>query len=409
MKGLLADVRTLPRGVWFVCAGTFANRFGSFVITFLVLYLTDRGFSPADAGGAVGAYGIGHFAAVGIGGVLADRFGRRETIALSMFSSAGAMLLLATADSLLGIVTLTALAGFAAELYRPASSALITDLVPQERRVTAFALYRLAINAGFAAGPAVAGLVAERSFVWLFVGDAITSIVYGTIALVALPRTRPPEPRVDEQPVEKRSWLRVVLRDGSFMIFCASSLLGAFVYLQANAGLPLHVRAEGHSAATYGLLMALNGLIIVCIELPFTAVTRRFPARPVMSTGVLLVGFGFMTTMWAHSPLALAGTVALWTLGEIVNAPIASAYVASLAPIDMRGRYMGTWAATFSLGLFLGPTVGSRLFEVSPATLWTTCGVLSLIASVLLLVPRERFVRPAVPVEPAPGVPGVES
>src|SRR3990170_2622047 len=65
--------------------------------------------------------------------------------------------------------------------------ALLADLVPPQQRVTAFALYRLAINAGFAFGPAAAGFLADRSFFWLFLGDALTSAVFGVVALVALP------------------------------------------------------------------------------------------------------------------------------------------------------------------------------------------------------------------------------
>ena len=80
-----------------------------------------------------------------------------------------------------------ALTGLAAELYRPASSALLTDLVSPEQRVTAFAAYRWALNAGWAFGPATAGFLAKHSFLWLFVGDAITSALFGVVAWIALP------------------------------------------------------------------------------------------------------------------------------------------------------------------------------------------------------------------------------
>lgn len=59
-------------------------------------------------------------------------------------------------------------AGLATETYRPASSALLTDLVDPKDRVTAFAGYRIAINAGFAFGPAVAGWLAEHCSVEIF-------------------------------------------------------------------------------------------------------------------------------------------------------------------------------------------------------------------------------------------------
>ncbi|OLD60732.1 MAG: hypothetical protein AUI83_01755 [Armatimonadetes bacterium 13_1_40CM_3_65_7] len=101
------------------------------------------------------------------GGYLADHLGRRASIVTSMFSSAAVLVALSQVQRLAAIAALTMLAGLTAELYRPASGALLANLVPAGRRVTAFALYRLAINAGFAMGPAVAGFLADRSFLWL--------------------------------------------------------------------------------------------------------------------------------------------------------------------------------------------------------------------------------------------------
>jgi MFS family permease len=184
---LRQGIRTLPRPVWILCAGSFVNRFGSFVAVFLVLYLRSEGYSIAAAGLVVSFYGVGNVAAAGVGGWVADRLGRKNAIALSMFSSAATLMLLSQARWLPLIVVLTALAGLTGELYRPASAALLTDLTPAGDRIPAFALNRLAINAGFAVGPATAGFLAEESFFLVFLGDALTSAVFGVIALVALP------------------------------------------------------------------------------------------------------------------------------------------------------------------------------------------------------------------------------
>ena len=405
MTSLRGDLRSLPRPLWFLYAGQFFNRFGSFVLTFLVLYLTDRGFSAPDAGLAVSAYGAGHLASSAVGGYLADRLGRRSTIAISMYASAGAMLALSQAESIAAITFLTGVAGFAAELYRPASSALLSDLVPPEQRVTAFAVYRLAIDAGFAAGPAVAGLLAEESFVWLFVGDALTSIIFGTVVLIAIPETKPTLP----QPTDGPGAVTVMFRDRAFMLFLGASLLTTFVYMQSGSGFPLHVRGEGFSAAIYGLLISLNGIVVVVLELPLTSITRRLPARPVMACGWILLGAGFGLTTFAHTVPMLALTVFIWTLGEIVNAPVGSAYVAALAPEHLRGRYMGTWGLTWSAGLMLGPALGAQLFAAGPGYLWGICAVLSALAAALVMLSPEKRVRPTIPTEPGPAVPGVET
>jgi MFS family permease len=406
VTGLRQDLRGLPRPLWFLYAGTFFNRFGSFVFTFLVLYLTKLGYSATEAGLAVSAYGAGHLASSAIGGYLTDRLGRRATIVISMYASAASMLALWQADSIASITVLTGVAGFAAELYRPASSALLSDLVPEKDRVTAFAMYRLAINAGFAAGPAVAGFLAASSFGWLFVGDALTSVIYGTVVLVAVPETKPRDAGV---PPDSPRAMTVMLKDRAFMLFLGASLLTTWVYMQSTAGFPLHVQAQGLSTAVYGLLISINGVVVVLLELPFTSITKRLPARPVMAVGWILLGVGFALTGFATTVPALALTVVIWTIGEIVNAPVGSAYVASLAPVHLRGRYMGTWGLTWSAGLMLGPLLGARMFATDPWLLWGSCGILCAVAAGLVLLSPERRVEPIVPTEPGPAVPGVES
>jgi MFS family permease len=388
---LREGIRSLPAPVWILCAGTFVNRFGSFVAVFLVLYLRSRGYSIAEAGLVVSFYGVGNVIAAGVGGWTADRFGRRNALALSMFSSAVTLLLLSQAESLPLIIVLTTLAGLTGEMYRPAAAALLTDLTRAGERIPAFALNRLAINLGFAAGPAVAGLLAERSFFLLFLGDALTSAAFGVIALTTLPegvRVRRGEERRGEA-------VRTMLQDRAFVFFLVSSLLGAFVYFQSQTTFPLHVRASGLSDSDYGLLISLNGLAIVLFELPLVAITQRFPYRPVLTLGSLLVGLGFALNAVANDLPELALTVLIWTLGEIIYAPVASAYVADIAPEHMRGRYQGAWGLTWGLAYVFAPAVGAAIFAWSADGLWLICGLLGLAAALLLLAARPPRVQPA--------------
>jgi MFS family permease len=383
---LRQGIRALPRPVWILCAGTFVNRFGSFVAVFLVLYLRDRGYSIAESGLVVSFYGIGNVVAAAVGGWVADRFGRRNALALSMFGSAATLLLLSQAASLPLIIVLTTLAGLTGEMYRPAAAALITDLTPAGERIPAFALNRLAINAGFAAGPAVAGLLAEHSFFLLFLGDALTSVAFGVICLAALPEGV----RVRREDERRGEAIRTVFHDRLFLFFLISSVLGAFVYFQSQTTFPLHVKASGLSEADYGLLISLNGLAIVLLELPLVSVTQRFPYRPVLALGSVLVGLGFALNAVANNLPELAFTVLVWTLGEIVYAPVASAYVADIAPEHLRGRYQGAWGLTWGLAFVFAPALGAAIFAWSPDGLWLTCGLLGLLAALLLLEARSQ-------------------
>lgn len=405
-EGLLRSLRALPRPVWWLFAGSFVNRFGSFVSVFLVLYLVDRGYSAPAAGAVAAAYGVGGLGAAMIGGYVADRLGRRNAIALSMFSSAVSALALSQVDGLVALWVLTATFGLTSDLYRPASAALLTDLVPSERRLVAFAGYRLAINVGFAVGPAVAGFLAERSFVWLFVGEAVTSIILGVVALVALPegvRTR----RREEA---RGAGLRAVGQDRSFLVFLVAVVLSGFVYWQSGAAFPLHVRDSGLSTTVYGLLIGLNATIIVFLELPLIRFVRPLPAPRVIAVGVLITGAGFALTALAHSVLPLAATVVVWTVGEMAAAPTSSAYVAERAPLRLRGRYQGAYGMTFALSHILAPAVGTSLYAWSPDGLWLICGAVSVLSAALIVrLPGGAIRRPHVePPDVGPEVPGAD-
>jgi MFS family permease len=391
---LRENLRRLPRGAWVLFFGTFVNKFGTFVVPFLAIYLSRLGYTAAEAGLAVGAYGIGSLAASLVGGYLADRLGRRKTIVISMFSVAGAMMCLSQARALPVIAAYAALAGLTGELYRPASSALLADLVPSGQRVTAYAAYRVAFNAGWAFGPAMAGLLARKSFLWLFVGDAATSVLYGLVAWFALPTGV----RGTRAQNHCREILRVVRCDQRFRKVLLSSLAIGVVFVQVFSTMSLQITRGGFTAATYGLLVSLNGALIVLCELPLTSVTKRYPPRRVMALGYLLIGAGFSSNVLPRTLPLLLLTTCLFTLGEMVGMPVAGAYVAELAPSHQRGLYMGTYGLIWSLTFMVGPTLGLMLFSVSPVWLWVACGLLGCIAAAIILVePGDRAAQTAPP------------
>ena len=113
---------------------------------------------------------------------------------------------------------------------------------------------------------------------------------------------------------------------------------------------------------------AFMGLTVFLLELPLSGILQRFPARWVIALGFGLVGIGFGATGLATSFVAIAATIVVWTLGEIAIAPVSSAYVAELSPPHLRGRFMGAWGLTWSVGLALGPalTIGDVRQGVRP-------------------------------------------
>ena len=383
----MQNLRALPRAAWILFLGSFINRFGNFVMPFLAIYLTRRGFGLAEAGAAVSAFGGGHVVASTVGGHLADRIGRRNTIVVSMFAGAMSMIALSQARAYPMILLLTVVAGAMAEMYRPAATALIGDLVPQEQRITAFGMYRWAINLGFAAGPATAGFLANRSFTLVFFGDAITSVLFGFIALALLPHGN----RASMKHEKRGEALTHALHNERFLFFLLATLCVTWIEFQLHSTFPLYIQQLGFSPSTYGLLLSINGVMIVLFELALTSWTQRYPTQRIIALGYFLAAVGIAMTGLAHTNPQLAGTVVVWTLGEIVCAPVTGAYVTSLAPERYRGRYSGLWMLMWSLGMLLGPWLGTLIFQRNAALLWGTCAVVGTAGAALALVtPRQR-------------------
>jgi MFS family permease len=380
---LRQNLRALPRDVWILYLGAFINRLGTFVLPFITLYLRQRGYSIPQAGLGIATYGLGAMVAQGTGGVVADRIGRRHTIALSMFGAAILTLSLVWVAGLWQIIAVVTALGFVAELYRPASSALIADLVPPERRVAAFSAYRLTLNLGWAFGLALGGFLAQRSFDLLFVGDAVTSAVFGVIAMVAIPHGVRTTKHEEHQLSSARS---SIAADKGLILLLAAVFVTASVYMQNASTFALHITDLGYSFATYGLLQAMNGALVVAFELPIAAWTQHQKRTRMVALGSLFVGLGFATLTIFRSVPELMGFVVVWTFGEIVGSPSASTFVADRAPEHARGRYQGALGMMFASAAVAGPILGTLVYNVSPTALWIGCGVVGAGAAGLALL-----------------------
>ncbi len=388
---LLDDLRALPRPFWVLFAGTFINRVGTFVWPFLTIYLTRQGHSLTAAACAVGAYGVGSAGGSILGGWLADHLGRRQTIVLGSAAAAVAVMLLYAAGSLPAVILATMFMGAASGTYHPAASALLADVVPPDLRVRAYAAFRLAANAGFACGAALGGVLANYSFFWLFAGDALTTLVYAAVALVALPHGLRGQTRQAPWSVA----LRQVRQDRAFHALFASVFFSALIVMQCGTTYSLHITHAGltldlfgwslRPEAIYGLLIGWNGVMVALCELPLSGWTQRFHPGRTMAFGYVLLGGGFALNGFAHSLPLLFTAMTIFTLGEIISAPVSGAYVARLAPEALRGRYLGTLALAWNSSAIFGPYLGSQLMKISPACLWSACAILGLLSALVIL------------------------
>jgi MFS family permease len=380
----------LPQVVWVLAGGSFVNSAGAFVVPFLVLYVVHQGYGGDLAAGAVAAYAVGKMAAGPAGGLLTDRLGARVTTAASMAGSAAATLSLAFVSGPVPIIVTAAITGLVSELYRPATSAIMAAEVPGPRRVKAFGVYQLGASAGAAVGPALGGLLAEHSFRILFASDAATSLAWAVLAWRSLPTAPAATAARRAEPEHGRA----VLRDSRLLRVLAVTVLVNVVLFQAQTTLPLWVHRQGLSTATYGLLLALNAGLVMALQLPATRLTGRWKPQTVIGAASVVIGAGFAFLEVAHSTVLIAAAVAVWSLGELAQWPVAAAYTTSLAPPGMTGRYAGARSLCYGLALLLAPLAGTALFAANPALLWGACCLASICAAAVIHVSRRPAGHP---------------
>lgn len=370
----------LPRQFWWLWLGTLVNRAGSFIEPFFVLYLTGpRHVSVRTAGVVLAVWGAGAMLSQPVGGFLTDRFGRRNTLSIGLAATALALLALSLARTLPLISLLVFVLGLVGDVYRPAATAMVADLVPEHDRTRAYALQFWAVNLGFSVAATAAGLLLHLGFGLLFVLDAATTFVFALLCLRFLPETRPDS---DQPRARLLDPVRVLRTDPLLLAATAFALVYAIVYTQVYVTLPVAIRASGLAASVYGYVIALNGVLIV-IGQPLTLrLLAGWPRRATLPAGVGLVGVGVALTGLCDRPWQFAVTVVIWTAGEIATSGTWQAIIAALAPPHMRGRYAGAVGLAWGASGLVGPPLGTSLYAVSPALLWSGCLVAGLLAAV---------------------------
>ncbi|MGH9364436.1 MAG: MDR family MFS transporter [Thermoanaerobaculia bacterium] len=379
------DLRHMPRGMWVLFATTLTNRAGSMVLVFLVLYLTrSLGFSAGRAAFVLLVYGVGAIVAAPLSGLLSDRIGPVRLMRASLFLSGAMLFAYPFAKSYAAVLAVTVVLSAVTEAFRPASMALIADLVSPAQRKAAFALYRLAINLGMSVGPALGGFLATRSFRYLFLVDGGTSLMAGVV-LIASASSYVPHARAADGEA-RFVWPRAHL-DGRFVFFLAAMLPVMLIFFQHLSAMSLWVvRDHGLPESTYGLLFSINTLLIVCLEVPLNAATAHWPHRRTLVLGALLSGAGFGAMAFASGVWSFAATVVVWTFGEMFVLPGSAAYLADVATPERRGEYSGLFTMSFSLAFAVGPWAGTLVLDrFGGRVLWVGTFLLGLLAAAMML------------------------
>ncbi|MFM7058248.1 MAG: MDR family MFS transporter [Planctomycetota bacterium] len=428
---------SLPPLVHLLCVGSFINRAGSFVMLFLTIYVSEHlQMGKPFASACVGVFGVGSALSAVFGGQLADTLGRRPAMLIALFGGAAILASLSLITSGWLFMATLFLFALVVEMYRPASSAMIGDLVSPQQRPLAFGLLYLSFNLGFAIAPQIGGWMAARSYTFLFLADAATTGLFGLVVLLFIREThhraaaaidsdvlaaaestdagatpvsaaealaaaeevleqaeRPDTTNSGVSSADRpaitislREALQQIRRDANFLLFSLCCLLTNIVFMQAFVTLPLAIHEKGFSELQFGRMISVNGLLIVLLQLPATPLLNRLPRLQVLLAGQILMVAGFGLTAWADSSWQIVATIVLWTLGEVCQAPFKPAMVSEMAPPQLRARYLGVFSVTHAASIAIGAPAGGWILSCcGPRVLWPGCAVVLLLTAGLYI------------------------
>ncbi len=365
----------LSRETWLLSSVMLINRAGTMVVPFMTLYLTDMGFGIGKAGFVVGFFGTGAFSGAWLGGKLTDKLGFYPVQLFTL--TVGGLLFIALGQmrSYEMICLFTFLLSFVNEAFRPANSTAIAFYSKEENRIRSYALNRLAINLGWAAGSSIGGFIAAYNYELLFWVDGITNIVAALLMWLFL---KP----IDYKPQQQKSAEQVTIKPAHqnkvYIRFIFITFFFACCFFQLFNNLPVFFHDDMKLSKQFiGILMASNGVIIALFEM---VIIYRLEGKgePLLyiTRGVLLTGVAFFLLTFPAGGAAIAiAMIITITFGEILSMPFMNSYWISRTTSYNRGQYAALYTMAWSAAQVLGPVGGSQLAEHTSFTiLWLVAG-----------------------------------
>lgn len=314
--------------------------------------------------------GTGLFSSL-LAGSMADKTGRKRIMLISMGINGLAYFFMMGADSYATFAGLMFLIGLSNPLYQVGADAMLADLIPEENRTDAYAINRIANNAGFAFGPAIGGFVAAKSYDLAFYAAAVGMLLHGLL-LFFFARETLDKSITKTSSMESPGGYTRVIKDWGYLAFVLTSSLGLIAPTMLWILLPVYVKTNfGIPESQYGWLPTTNALMCVFIQYLVTLITRRYRTLPVVATGMLIYAIGVGSVALMSNFWGFWLSMVIITFGELTIVPPSSTYVANRAPADLRGRYMSVYWLGWGLARATGPVIGGFLNDsISPLAMW---------------------------------------
>lgn len=387
LPNLRSAYREFPATFWTLIGATFVDRLGAALLfPFFALYVTARfGVGMTQVGILFAIFAVSSVIGGIIGGAVTDRFGRRSALLFGLVTSALSSLAMGLTSDLTVLYVLAGFVGLLSNTAGPAQQAMIADLLPEKQHTEGFGIFRVTANLAVTIGPALGGLLAARSYLLLFILDAVSSIITAMIAYFVLPETKPERVpgETTESMTQTIAGYAVVLRDGLYMAFIVSSILMVLVYTQMNSTLSVFLRDQhGVNEQGFGWILSLNAAMVVVFQIWITRRTSRFAPLKMMVVGTLFYAFGFALYGFVAAYWLFMLAMVIITIGEMIVSPVAQAVAARMAPRHMRGRYLAMYGFSWAIPTAIGPLAAGLIMDNhDPNLVWIAAGVLGLVAA----------------------------
>jgi predicted MFS family arabinose efflux permease len=388
LRKYLSNFKGFSREIWILTLVTFINRAGTMVLPFLSKYLKeDLHFSYSQVGWIMVCFGAGSMIGSWLGGKLSDKIGFYRIMIFSLLTTGLALFVLQYITTFIGLCVSMFLLMVVADMFRPAMFVSLNVYAKPENRTRALTLVRLAINLGFAAGPALGGLIIMNiGYKGLFWVDGATCIIAILIFWMKVQEKKGPLiSKEEKQSLEANR--KSVFKDRPFWIFLVSCVISGVLFFQLFTTLPLYHREQfDMTELQTGLLLTMNGIMIFFLEMPIVGYVERNKTDKVkmVTIGCLLMGISMFLLLFNTWVGILVVMMLFMTFAEMFVFPFSNSFAMSRAPKGHEGRYMAIFTMSYSLAHILSAKVGMGIIDHwGYQANWAFMGTLGVVAFVL--------------------------
>jgi MFS family permease len=392
-----------PRSLWLMLGVFFCNRAAAALIwPFLSLYMRESLGAPLETVTLlISLQSLAGLLATSVIGVIMDRFGRKKAMAFGLLAWSAVLIGMSSAHDLGQWAILLIFYGIFQPAFYVGAFAMVADMVEPDERAGAYALARTVSNLAIAIGPAAGALFIAATHIPSYHITATINILLLVPFLLLVAETAPQKQAAKNEPAA--GGYRHMARDRAFLTFFAAYLMLEFAVSMVFTLMPVYVKENyGIPQEQYSLLLSVNAGMIVVFQVATTRLTSRYRPLLMLIIGTIFYTLGIIGYAFSSLLLHFVVTMAVMTVGELIVAPTSASYVANLAPVNMRARYMGIFSVAYTISSGIGPMIGGYLSDhIAPAAIWYGGAAAAMLAVLGYTVMYQRSIRPEVENQPA--------